>query len=56
MHSLFMLQGCCERLALDNESTNWLVAGSSRGHLSVWDLRFQVGNFDSAESPFMEAI
>jgi len=37
-----MLQGYWGSLALDNEGCNWLVAGSSRGNVALWDMRYQV--------------
>ena len=27
---------------LDPTGTNWLVTGSSRGHLTLWDMRFRL--------------
>lgn len=36
------VQGCWPALAADGEGSNWLVCGSSRGWLSLWDMRFQV--------------
>lgn len=35
------LQGCWPALAVDAEGRNWLVCGSTRGQLSLWDMRFQ---------------
>lgn len=32
--------GVVERFALDPSSQNWLLAGSSRGQLTLWDTRF----------------
>ena len=36
------LQGLLERLAVDPSGPNWLMTGSSRGHLTLWDMRFQL--------------
>lgn len=43
MRSRWMvLQGLLERLAVDPSGPNWLMTGSSRGHLTLWDMRFQL--------------
>lgn len=34
--------GAVERLVLDPTSQNWLVGGTSRGHLCLWDARFRL--------------
>lgn len=31
-----------ERLAVDPGGPNWVLTGSSRGHLTLWDMRFQL--------------
>ena len=31
-----------ERLAVDTNGQSWLLTGSSRGHLTLWDMRFQL--------------
>ena len=36
------MQGLLERLAVDPSGPNWLMTGSSRGHLTLWDMRFQL--------------
>ena len=36
------LQGLLEHLALDPSGSSWLVAGSSRGHLTLFDMRFRL--------------
>ena len=36
------MQGLLERMALDPWGRNWLVTGSTRGHLSLWDMRFRL--------------
>ncbi len=36
----FSLQGFLERLVADPDGQAWLVTGSSRGHLALWDARF----------------
>ena len=36
------VQGLLERLAVDPSGANWLMTGSSRGHLTLWDMRFQL--------------
>lgn len=35
-------QGALQRLALDPASQNWLLGGTSRGHLCLWDARFRL--------------
>ncbi|GAB4818761.1 hypothetical protein N2152v2_005807 [Parachlorella kessleri] len=36
-------QGLLERFALDpSPGQNWLVTGSTRGHLTLWDIRFRL--------------
>ncbi|KAL4452504.1 hypothetical protein ABPG75_008166 [Micractinium tetrahymenae] len=35
-------QGALERLVLDPASQNWLLGGTSRGHLCLWDARFRL--------------
>ena len=36
------VQGVVERFVCDPASQNWLVGGTSRGHLSLWDIRFRL--------------
>lgn len=36
------MQGLLERLAVDTAGANWLLTGSSRGHLTLWDMRFHL--------------
>ena len=36
------MQGVLERLAVDTSAQAWLMTGSSRGHLTLWDMRFQL--------------
>lgn len=36
------MQGLLEKLAVDPSGPNWLMTGSSRGHLTLWDMRFQL--------------
>ncbi|KAK9817197.1 hypothetical protein WJX72_010933 [[Myrmecia] bisecta] len=35
-------QGFLEKLVTESEGANWLVTGSSRGQLSLWDMRFRI--------------
>lgn len=35
-------QGVLQRLACDGPDSPWLLTGTSRGHLTLWDLRFQL--------------
>lgn len=35
-------QGLLQRLACDGPDSPWLLTGSSRGHLTLWDMRFQI--------------
>ncbi|KAK9909837.1 hypothetical protein WJX75_008190 [Coccomyxa subellipsoidea] len=35
-------QGVLERLAVDTNGQSWLLTGSSRGQLTLWDMRFQL--------------
>lgn len=34
--------GCPFRLLLDSQSPYWMISGSNRGYLTVWDLRFRL--------------
>ncbi len=36
------MQGFVERIATDPSGPNWLVTASSRGHLTLWDMRFNL--------------
>ena len=40
--SMRCTQGLLERLAVDPSGPSWLMTGSSRGHLTLWDMRFQL--------------
>ncbi|DBB16182.1 TPA: hypothetical protein ACH3X3_015178 [Trebouxia sp. C0006] len=35
-------QGLLQRLACDGPDSPWLLTGTSRGHLTLWDMRFQI--------------
>ena len=35
-------QGLLEHIALDPGGSNWLITGSSRGHLTLYDMRFRL--------------
>ncbi|KAL3131972.1 hypothetical protein ABBQ38_007667 [Trebouxia sp. C0009 RCD-2024] len=35
-------QGVLQRLACDGPDSPWLLTGTSRGHLTLWDMRFQL--------------
>ena len=39
---LLLVQGCWEKVVADQEGANWLITGSTRGHIALWDMRFQV--------------
>ena len=39
---LLLSQGLLEHVATDPLGANWLVTASSRGHLTLWDMRFRV--------------
>jgi hypothetical protein len=39
---LWLWQGLLERLAVDPGGPAWLLSGTSRGHLTLWDMRFQL--------------
>ena len=36
------LQGLLQRLACDGPDSPWLLTGTSRGQLTLWDMRFQI--------------
>lgn len=36
------VQGALERFVLDPSSQNWLLGGTSRGWLGLWDVRFRL--------------
>ena len=36
------MQGLLQRLACDGPDSPWLLTGTSRGHLTLWDMRFQI--------------
>lgn len=36
------LQGVLEHMVLDPSAQNWLVTGSTRGQLQLWDIRFRL--------------
>ena len=36
------MQGLLQRLACDGPDSLWLLTGTSRGHLTLWDMRFQI--------------
>lgn len=38
----FGAQGVLQRLACDGPDSPWLLTGTSRGHLTLWDMRFQL--------------
>ena len=50
-------QGLLERLAVDPSGPSWLMTGSSRGHLTLWDMRFQlaVNSAQLAQVPSMSS-
>ena len=35
-------QGVMQKLACDGPDSPWLLTGTSRGHLTLWDMRFQI--------------
>ena len=39
---VYVMQGVLERLAVDASGPAWLLTASSRGHLTLWDMRFQL--------------
>ncbi|DBA85444.1 TPA: hypothetical protein ACH3X2_006119 [Trebouxia sp. C0005] len=40
--SIMPHQGLLQRLACDGPDSPWLLTGTSRGHLTLWDMRFQI--------------
>jgi len=36
------MQGLLQRLACGGPDSPWLLTGTSRGHLTLWDMRFQI--------------
>ena len=36
------MQGLLHRLACGGPDSPWLLTGTSRGHLTLWDMRFQI--------------
>jgi hypothetical protein len=42
LHHIVAPQGFVSALACDPSHSTWLMTGSSRGHMAVFDTRFQV--------------
>ena len=36
------MQGMVQKLASDGIDSPWLLTATSRGHLTLWDMRFQI--------------
>ena len=58
MGSAYGVQGVLERLAVDASGPAWLLTGSSRGHLTLWDMRFQlaVNSFQQPQARTLSSI